>query len=413
MKKILIVGAGASGLACAIKAKGKNNEVVVIEKNSDVGKKLLLTGNGKGNFFNDNFDISNYNSNNIKILKTIINDKNKKEILSFFDDLGIIYKIKNNYYYPFSNQANTIKMCLYNMCKSKNIKFIFNEEVLDIEYLNNNYIVKTSSNIYKVDYLVIATGSYAYPKTGSTGYGYEVAKKFKHKIINVVPALVSLIGKDNITKNWAGIRTEVELSLYENDKLVKIESGEIQLTDYGISGICVFQISSRISRGLNNLKKENVIINFMPYFKNKTSDEVIKIIDKKNKEYKNYNLSNLFEGLINYKLFNAIAEKNLIDKNKTWDSLNYKKKQELIQNLIAYNFMVLKTKDFSFSQVCAGGISLEEINIENFESKKQNNLFFIGEILDVDGECGGYNLAFAWLSGIKSGCYLRRICDKN
>ena len=121
MKKILIVGAGASGLACAIKAKGKNNEVVVIEKNSDVGKKLLLTGNGKGNFFNDNFDISNYNSNNIKILKTIINDKNKKEILSFFDDLGIIYKIKNNYYYPFSNQAK----CVYIICVKVKILNLF------------------------------------------------------------------------------------------------------------------------------------------------------------------------------------------------------------------------------------------------------------------------------------------------
>ena len=384
MKKVVIIGAGASGLVASIYAS-KNNEVILLEKNKSCGKKLLITGNGRCNYWNEDQNIKHYHSNNQELLKEIINEKNKNEILSFFDKLGIIPKIKNGYYYPFSNQAFTINHALVNEVIKNNVKIKTEYEVKIIKKQNDKFIINDETI---ADKLIIATGSIAYPKTGSTGYGYDVAKDFNHKIIPVMPSLVKLKGEEKYFKKWAGIRTDVIVSLYEDNNLIKQEEGEIQLTEDGISGICIFNISRDVVREQKNKK---IKINFLPCL---TKEELIKKLENKN-------IKETLERIINYKLVEVIMEISNIDENTNFNDL--KEKDLLINNLFNFEFKVTGYNSFDSAQVCSGGVSLNEINLNTMESKLEKNLYFIGEILDVDGDCGGYNLGFAWISGMLAG----------
>lgn len=396
--KIGIIGGGASGLMSAIMACNGKNEVTIYEKNNKCGKKILITGNGRCNYFNNDFTINHYNSNNIDILENIINDDNKNIILDIFNSIGIVPRILNNYYYPISNQSSTIQQALITEAKLRGVKFICDTEITNITY-DNKFIIHTNSNKYYADKLVLATGSKSAPKTGSDGLGYKLAKEFGHSIITPLPSLVQLIGNEKYFKDWAGVRSDVRVTLYENDKYVKEVSGEIQLTDYGVSGICIFQLSSKIVRGLYNKNREVIEINFLPWL----DENINSYFDKRSNLLKNRSILELLDGLLNYKLVNLILKKNRIDSNKLYSELTNLEKDKLFDDLVKFKLEIIDNKGFEFSQVTSGGIPLDEININTMESKKQKDLYIVGELLDVDGECGGYNLGFAWLSGILAG----------
>ena len=234
--KIAIIGGGASGLVAAIICKSKGHDVTILEGNDKLGKKLLVTGNGRCNYFNDDFSINHYHSSNLDLLKPLINDKNKDKVLSFFDSIGIVPKVIDGYYYPVTNQATTIVESLSNEIKRLGIKILFNTKVTSIKY-DNKFIINDK---YEFDKVIVASGSCAAPKTGSDGLGYQIAKIFSHGIIKPLPALVQLHSDIKYMKDWSGIRTDAIIKMYENDEYVKEETGEIQLTDYGISGICTF-----------------------------------------------------------------------------------------------------------------------------------------------------------------------------
>lgn len=405
--RVGIVGGGASGLSCAIRAKSKSNEVIVYEKNNKCGKKILITGNGKCNYFNDEFNINKYNSQNIDILSEIINLENKNLILSFFEQLGVVPKVSNGYYYPVSNQAVTILQSLMNEAISKGVEIANELEVLDINVVDGKYEIITSKGKDIVDVLVLSTGSKATPKTGSDGFGYGIARKLGYNIIKPLPALVQLEGNEKYFKDWAGIRTDVEVSLYENDIFVKKEIGEIQLTDYGVSGICIYQLSSKLIRGLNNGNKEIISINFLPWLK----EDITIFFENRNNKLKNRTISDLLDGMLNYKLVNLILKKNNIDSTLNYNELDNKQKEMLFSDLLRFKINIIDYKKYDNAQVCSGGVSLLDINIDTMESKHHKNFYIIGELLDVDGDCGGYNLGFAWLSGILAGDNIRSIYD--
>ena len=405
--RVGIVGGGASGLSCAIRAKSKSNEVIVYEKNNKCGKKILITGNGKCNYFNDEFNINKYNSQNIDILSEIINLENKNLILSFFEQLGVVPKVSNGYYYPVSNQAVTILQSLMNEAISKGVEIANELEVLDINVVDGKYEIITSKGKDIVDVLVLSTGSKATPKTGSDGFGYGIARKLGYNIIKPLPALVQLEGNEKYFKVWAGIRTDVEVSLYENDIFVKKEIGEIQLTDYGVSGICIYQLSSKLIRGLNNGNKEIISINFLPWLK----EDITIFFENRNNKLKNRTISDLLDGMLNYKLVNLILKKNNIDSTLNYNELDNKQKEMLFSDLLRFKINIIDYKKYDNAQVCSGGVSLLDINIDTMESKHHKNFYIIGELLDVDGDCGGYNLGFAWLSGILAGDNIRSIYD--
>ena len=396
MKKVIIIGGGASGLVAAINAKDENNEVIVLEKNKECGKKILITGNGRCNYYNDDQNINHYHSTNNELINSFVTDERINKIIPFMESIGIIADIKDGYYYPMSSQAISVRNSLVKECENKGIKIIYNCNVNDIKKENELFIIDTDIGIYKSDILVIATGSKAYSKTGSDGLGYEFARKFGHNIIKPLPGLVQLIS-DNKLKEASGVRCKVKLSLFEDNDFVKDDYGELQITDYGISGIVAMQLSSYISRGLDNSKKEKIIVNFLP-----SIDNIELFLEKLDNNINGRTISELLDGLLNYKLVNLLLKQSKIDSNIKYSELDNNSKKRLLSNISMYEININDTKGFENSQICVGGIPLSELN-NNFESKIINNLFFTGEIIDINGDCGGYNLSFAWLSGIVVG----------
>lgn len=403
MSKILVIGGGASGLIASIFASEGNNEVILLEKNNNLGKKILITGNGKCNYWNKDISISHYNSSDIDILEKIITDNNKLKIENFFDRLGIVPKIKDNYYYPLSNQASSIQTSLILQAELNGVKILNNSEVLSIKKVNDMFeIVLTNNKIY-ADKVILATGSKACPRTGSDGLGYDIALSFGHNIIEPLPALVQLRSNLSFMKEWHGIRTDVEVSLYENNKFIKKEFGEIQLTDYGVSGICVYQLSSRIARGINSSLKEELEINFLKSLNISDEKDFIKYMDERNKKIDSRNISQLLDGVLNYKLINLFLKINKINRDDNWDNISMDKKNNLGITLTKLKVIINATNGFDSAQVCSGGVKLSEIDPYTMESLKVKNLYIVGELIDVDGECGGFNLGFAWISGYLAG----------
>jgi predicted Rossmann fold flavoprotein len=395
MMKIMVIGAGASGLTAAINLARKNYDVTILEKNNIVGKKILLTGNGRCNLWNLDQDFKHYHSHTPEILDKIINEENEIKVLPFFKSLNILLKNKNGYLYPNSNQATTIQESLLLECKLLGVKIKVNTIVKDIIY-DNGFVIKTNGEDFFADKVILAMGSCTYPQTGSDGSGYTLAKKLGHTIIKPLPALVQLECVGNYFQDWAGVRSDATVSLFENDKFVSSESGEIQLTNYGISGICVMQLSTMISIGLAENKREKVVINFLPNFKTEMELENYLI---QNNNFKK-NIEELLNGLLNKKLTKIILKKSNIKNAKKLIEIDKQEMNILINNIINFEVEIKKTKGFDNAQVASGGIPLTEINLDNLESKIIKNLYFTGEIIDCNGDCGGYNLGFAWMTGL-------------
>lgn len=397
MKQVVIIGGGASGLTAAITAARNGKDVTIIEKNNKCGKKLLITGNGKCNFWNQDQNINHYHSSTPDILKNFITKERQNTVLNFFDSLGLVPKIKNGYYYPFSNQASSIQNILLQECQKLNIQIINDVNVEEI-IKKDCFIINPNKENIKAKNIILATGSKAAPKTGSDGSGYDLAKKLGHSIIPPLPSLVQLKGNETYFKNWSGIRCDVIANLYIDNTFAKKELGEIQLTDYGVSGICIFNLSSKASIALNNHQKVTLKINFMPFTQN--PKQYLKTLNQN--AYKK-TISELLEGFLHYKLIDIILKKANIKRNIPLNTLSENELNNLIKTLTEFELKINMTHTLDHAQVCSGGVPLTEINSQTLESLKTKNLYFTGEIIDIDGDCGGYNLGWAWMSGIIAG----------
>ena len=403
MKKIVIIGGGISGFTSAIIAKTNNNEVIILEGQDKPLKKLLITGNGKCNYFNEEFIFSKYHSFNEELLKNIISLENKNKILAFFKSIGIIPRIKENYYYPYSNQAISVKNSFLKEIENKNIKLKLNSYVKDIKKENDKFLVYYNDDVLVCDELIISTGGKSYPKTGSDGSGYNLSKKLGHTINKTLPALVGLKCKEPFLKKLNGVRSNATVSLFINDKLIKSEIGEVQFTNYGLSGICIFNLSSIASRSISENKKVKISINFLDKLKIKNIKSFQEFILSSEYNFKKEKVSYFLDNLLNYKLTNVILEKTKIERNKLVSKLSDNEINMLFENLFSFTMNIIDTNNFESAQITSGGVSLYEINPLTFESKIVSNLYLTGEVLDIDGDCGGYNIAFAVLSGILAG----------
>lgn len=393
--KVVIIGGGASGITSAITARRKGYDVVVLEKNSSLLKKLKITGNGHCNYYNEDQDLCHYHSDNNELISMIINGVNLEKVSLFFDSIGIIPRIKNGYYYPFSNQAISVCSSLILEAQKLGVVLDTDVEVQEVKK-SNRFQVITTNGVYEADKVIVSTGGMSYQKTGSDGFGYRELKRLGHNINLLLPGLTPLI-ISNPKKEWKGIRTDVSISLLENNKLVRKESGEVQLTEDGISGICTMQLSSYISKGLYLGKDERITINFLPFI---DEDEFFVFMDNRSRKMKNRTVMELLEGVLNYKLISVILKK---EQNLIWDECNNKEREFIKKNLLSYMVEVVDTKSFDYSQVTLGGVSLSEVNLETMESKKVKDLYITGELLDIAGDCGGYNLTIAWITGLIAG----------
>ena len=388
--RIIVIGGGASGIVASIFAKRDNNEVIVLEKNNKCLKKLLITGNGKCNYFNDDFSFEHYysDSNNL----SFINDSNKRKVLDFFSSIGVVPRVKNGYYYPNSNQSYSVHNSLLKEASLRGVEIKNGVKVLNIVKKSNSFIVSTDNGDFICDKVIVSTGGKSYPKTGSEGDGYIFGKSLGHKIVPVVPSLVGLVSNDKFIKPLSGVRCDACVSLNS-----KSEIGEVQFTDYGLSGICVFNLSNIASRLGNCSVKINFLYNFVSDF-----DSFCKLFDSVNGSVLNRSIGELLEGYLNYNIVNVILKMSDIDFSCSWNDLG-NKKRILFDNLVSFNVDIVGTRGFDVAQVSLGGISLDDIDVNTFESKIVPGLYFTGEVMDVTGDCGGYNLGFAFLSGMIAG----------
>ena len=394
MRDLCIIGAGASGLTAAITAARRGKKVTLIERNGKCGKKLLITGNGKCNYFNKDQDISHYSSNSLDKIKDIINKDNLNKVLNFFNSLGIEPKIKNGYYYPTSESSITIQNALVYEAKRLNVEIINGVKVEKI-IKEKAFIINPETENIKAKKIIIASGGMAAPKTGSDGSGYDLAKSLNHSIIDPKPSLVQLRGNETYFKKWNGIRTDAEISLYENEIFIKKERGTVQLTDYGISGIVSFNLSKYISRKIKD-NRIKVMINFIPWIDESPYEYI------KRKRQLSLPISVTLERILNYKLVNVIIKKSQI-KTDSFDKLSNKDLSKLIRTLTQFELVITGTNSFDKAQTTIGGIPLDEINLKAMESLKTKDLYLTGEIIDIDGDCGGYNLTIAWITGLLAG----------
>ena len=387
---IIIIGAGPAGMSAAITAARNKKRVCLIEHKERVGKKILSTGNGKCNITNMNISRECYFSSSDKDFYKVIEKFGPDDVRNFFMSMGLVTKSKNGYVYPNSEQASSVLDALRFELDNYSIDVMTDTDIHSITMKNNIFNLSTGKGKHLcAKKLIVAAGSKCAPKTGSDGSGYDIAGNFGHRIVKVIPALVQIICKEGFFKEIQGVRTDAIINVYDNDTIIASERGELQLTAYGISGIPVFILSRTIKRIIDLGHKPYVIIDLVPDLSENDLENIIKNIKLHNS---NIDMSVVLGGIINKKLANLIAK---ITKNMSIVHVAH-----TIKNFKA---TPTDTNGFDNAQVCAGGVSLDEINLDTMESIKVPNLYFAGEILDVDGKCGGYNLQWAFSSGVLAG----------
>lgn len=393
--KIVVIGGGASGLMAAINAKKGNNEVIVLESKSSIAKKILVTGNGRCNYWHDPLDVSSYYTDSEKNILEIL--KNQSEVFNQLSSFGLVFKNKGGYLYPLSNQASSVRdMFSYQLVK-RDIEVINNFEVISIEKDNNLFTVKGDAEMIQCDKVILATGSNAGLKDEGMQI-YETLRRFGHTINPLLPSLTPLIVEGAKKYNWSGIRSDAHLTLISDYKTIREERGELQLTNDGISGIVTFNISGYAARELAKHHEVIVQINFLPDI-----SDLKLYLDERAKTLGNVTMNELLNSLINYKLAGLVLRLSHIDGDNLYRELSEKQLTWLIHNINNFECCISATEDYSHAQVCTGGVSLTEINPKTMESNIISNLYITGELLNVDGICGGYNLAFAFITGYIAG----------
>lgn len=399
-KRIGIIGGGASGLVAAIGAARNGAEVTVIEHMDRVGKKILSTGNGRCNLTNYKMEEDCYRCGRKDFPMQVIRKVNVNETLEFFMELGIVPKDRNGYIYPNSDQAASVLDVLREEIERLKIRILLSCHIEKIEKKNGGFFIHTDQGTVETDALILAAGSKAAPSTGSDGSGYEYARQLGHSIIKPLPALVQLRCQGNMYKQMAGIRTEAEVSLQADGITLAKDKGELQITDYGLSGIPVFQVSRYAARALDEKKKVRVYVDFMPGWDN---SESFRLLKKRALLLAYKPAAELFTGMLNRKLAQVLLKLAGIDGNISCSSLTGRQLEKICKELKGYEAVVMSVNPFANAQVCCGGVDTNEIDETTMESRLCPGLYMAGEILDVDGICGGYNLQFAWSSGLIAG----------
>ncbi len=400
MIDIIVVGAGAAGMMAAITAARAGKQVLVLEKKEDIGKKILATGNGRCNFTNLNMSIDKYNGDK-KLAEIGLFRFDENDAISFFRELGILEYSNNGYIYPNSKQASSIVLALRMEMNRLKIDIRTGVSVDSIKKDKDCFVINSGKKQFIGKKIIIATGLKASPKLGSDGSIFPVLKSLGHSFSNISPALCGFYCDGLRFNKISGVRTDAKVTAVIDEKVVAEDEGELQIVDYGVSGIPVFQISRFISQALCNKKSAKIAVDFFPNFSNKQlevflSDRICKTKDKRS-------INELLNGILNNKLVLEIIHKSGISPDKKAFDISSEEVKVLVNNFKNTILTVKKSRDFEFAQVCAGGIEKSQICPETFESNIVKDLYFAGEILDVDGVCGGYNLQWAWSSGYIAG----------
>ena len=399
---LIIVGGGASGMTAAIVAKDFGLDVAIVEGTDRVGKKILTTGNGRCNISNRCVaePFINYHSNCDNFFSSVLSQFGVDDTLNYFLSLGLpIVPLKGGKLYPQSLQASSVVDILKMSLEDRNIPLYTGCKIKDI-HKDKIFKLSTNNDEYKLftcENLILACGGKSAPKTGSDGSAYNLAKNLGHSITKLLPGIVQLKLDYNHLKALSGVKFDGYAKLFVNDEEVKEDFGEILFTDYGISGPPILQISALASQATSTGKKTEVVVDLMP---NYTKDELIDFLECHFALLSHRPILNAFIGVINKKIIPVLLKEcGITDLHMPCYELSWKEKNKLIQTLKSWKFTCTGTNDFNQAQVTIGGVTASEINPDTLESKIVPNLHFAGEIMDVHGDCGGFNLQWAWSSG--------------
>ncbi len=385
MKHIIIVGAGASGLVAAISAAANGAAVTVLERNDRPGRKICATGNGRCNMTNLQKSADTYRGTHPEFVKDALEQFSVEDTLEFFRKLGICTTDRSGWIYPRSNQAQSVVDVLTLKARSLKIKLKTNQFVTGVSFSDGHWNVHTDGWTYTCDAVILANGSRASSVAGSGESGYQIAESLGHHLIEPLPALTALKCRGNSFSGWSGVRTEGKITLYINGTPVASQQGELQLTDYGISGIPVFQISRYAIRAVHEKKAVELSVNFFPELSSKELEEYL---EHRRKDCPYKNERELLTGIFPEKLIRILTAQ-----------------RELISAITDFRLSVKDGLSFEQAQVCSGGVDTSEVNSYSMESRLHRGLYFAGELLDIDGTCGGYNLQWAWSSGAVAGLH--------
>ena len=399
-----IIGGGASGMMAAISAKRCGVSVALFEKNDILGKKILATGNGRCNFTNEDMDPGHFYSDDESCLRSVLSEFTKEDTLSFFSDLGILYHQREGYYYPRNHQASAIRSHLSDEVYALGVDVYLNTEVMDLDTDHNRFVISCKDRSFSFQKLILCSGGLAYPQGGNTGDGYGFAKGFSHSLKKPLPALVPLDCSEPYFKFLKGVRAFGKVSLYLDGSLTASDTGELQFTKSGISGIPVFNISRFATRGLEEKKKVEGILDFFPDIDEETLLTQIQTAVAKGSK----NAFDSLSGFIHEKILNEALHNLHIPPEKAAELLTKEDIRLLCHNLKNWKVRITDFKDYEFAQVTCGGIPLSEVD-DHLQSVYHNGLYFAGELLNADAICGGYNLQWAWSSGHVAGCHAAKM----
>ena len=386
----IVIGGGASGIMAAISAGRKGRSVLILEKMPQLGKKILATGGGRCNLSNDKIDSSHYNPEARGITHSVFKRFGGEAILDFFRGLGLEVYSEGGRVFPATNQSSSVLKVLEMELKRLSVPAELNSEVTDISFKGEEFCITTrKEKAVRCHKLILAGGGKTYPALGSEGTCYKFARHFRHKIIDPVPSAVSIIAKDEMCHLLQGQRISAAARSIVDGKIRSEACGDVIFTRYGLSGTAVLDISEEISIALNRYRNKNVFvsIDMVPFMDaGRLSDEIAGRIKN------GLSQDELFTGILPNK-FSRVSKSIIQGKNADGITMALKDKR----------FRAVDTRGWNEAEFTAGGIDVGEVNESTLESKIKKGLYFAGEILDINGRRGGYNLAWAWASGFVAG----------
>ena len=402
--KIAIIGAGAAGVMAGITAKrlNKNIQVDIFDINTAIGKKILASGNGRCNISNSNITYNNYIGEDPTFVKDALKQFTFKDFEKFCKSIGLLLDIKQTCkVYPLSNEAKSVISLLESTCKSLGINLILGTKIEDINKENEKFHILSQEKTYKeYEKVVISCGLGAAPQLNSTEIGMDLASKFGHSSNLTYPSLVGLHTNYEQKTRLQGVKKESEVTLYIDGNKENSIVGDVLFTKYGVSGFAILDISQYAVYPLSLYQDVQIAINLFPTY---TRNELLSIIENLFKSLPNETANNLLIGIVSNKLAPVILENAKIDKEAKAKDVNAKHIRAIINNLINWRFKIIDTQGFKHAEASGGGVRTDEIDCKTYESKKCKNLYFAGEVLDIVGNRGGFNLHFAWASGYLAG----------
>ena len=402
MTKIAIIGGGASGLACAIEimrtVENKDDvKVTILERLPRVGKKILVTGNGRCNLTNINASVKDYRGD-AYFTEYALNQYSPQSNIEFFNSLGLYTRTEDEgRVYPLSNQASSVLDALRFECARLGVETICDYRAVHLKTIDTGVTTKiVVNNRDRFDYVVVACGGMSCKAHGTDGDAYELLKMFSHKIVAPAPALVSL-NCDDFTKALKGVRSICKMNLIIDGKKALENYGEVQFTDYGLSGIPIMQLSRFVSVSPSN----NIYIELdtTPDF---TDEEIRKYLYSR-RDVDTGLCENMLSGIMNKQLCIVLMKECEIQVNSRINELSNAQIEKLAKTIKCWKIKIKNSRSFDYAQVTAGGADCSQFNTDTMESTLVSNVFCCGEALNIDGDCGGYNLQWAWSSGRLAG----------